>query len=251
VQFATHDQYAGLFDAQGSTAAEQQTEIARQEKLGSLAQAVIGSLQDEALNLRGLASAVSSAASGRHILLWSDQASAESAWRETGVSGRLQRDSTMVSVINRGGNKLDQYVSVGVHAQLAPRGGRTAATLTVTVDNRTPGGQSQYIAGPYPGLGTSYGEYVGVLAVNLPTGAQKPRLEGSSQIVAEGPEGPTWLIAGVIDVPAGASRQYVLRFTLPGGPGRMTVLPSARIPSVSWSYSGGDRTDSSPFTISW
>jgi len=168
-----------------------------------------------------------------------------------GVAGTLTPGSMLAAVINRGGNKLDPYMSVRVGLQLTVRGRHTDGVATVVVTNHTPPGQSQFIAGPYPGLGTVYGEYVGVLAVNVPGYASVPSLDGHAPIDALGAEGPTWVIATPVDVKAGQQGRFVVRFTLPLTSGRITVLPSARLTPESWHYRSTTTTDAVPFTVSW
>jgi hypothetical protein len=243
IEYLTHDQYAGLSDEESSQV--------REDRLGSLATAALDALDDESLDLKSLATAMTTATEGRHLLLWSAEPAVEDAWTAGGVAGRLSPDSAMVAVINRGGNKLDQYLSVSTTLGLTPRAGATAGTLTVDLQNRTPPGQSQFIAGPYPGLGTAYGEYVGLLAVNLPPDASHLQVSGGAPVDALGAEGPDWLLATPVDVKAGASQQIVVTFRLPAGHGSMTVVPSARLAPVSWSYRGASYSDAAPFTLSW
>ncbi len=243
VEYLTHDQYAGLSDQASS-----QT---REDRLGSIATAALDAMNDESLDLKGVATAMTTATEGRHLLLWSAAPSVQDAWVAGGVAGQLQPDSAMVSVINRGGNKLDQYLSVDAGLQLTPSAGATAGTLTVDLQNRTPPGQSQFIAGPFPGLGTTYGEYTGLLAVNLPPEASHLRVAGGAAVDALGAEGPVWLLATPVDVHAGASQQIVVTFTLPPGHGSMTVVPAARLSPVSWHYRGATYGDAAPFTLSW
>ena len=132
----------------------------------------------------------------------------------------------MTAVINRGGEQA-RPVPLGAHRTSTSRtqGKRTVGTLTVHLHNSTPPGQSQFIAGPYPGLGTVYGEYVGVLAVNLPGYAAEPRVDGNPPLDALGAEGPTWVIATPVDIKAGQAQQVVVRFTLPQVNGRGQGAP--------------------------
>jgi hypothetical protein len=246
VSLLTHDQYEGLSD-EPNTPAQQ----ARQDELGSVAHGVLDAFDDESLNLKALADAMTSSTEGRHILVWSSSSSQQNAWQNSGVAGTLSPDSMMVSVINRGGNKLDQYLSVGVGLRLHRTASQTSATLTVNLTNNTPSGQSQYIAGPYPGLGTSYGQYVGIACVNLPNGSNHIVVTANPKLDAEGPEGPTWLVGIPIDVLQGASERVVVRFTLPSLHGRATVVPSARLTPVTWVFNGGSHSDSTPFVVTW
>ncbi|MGH9016994.1 MAG: hypothetical protein ACRDY1_04515, partial [Acidimicrobiales bacterium] len=129
--------------------------------------------------------------------------------------------------------------------------GLSTGALTVTLDNKTPPGQSQFIAGPYPGLGTAYGQYTGLLAVNLPPEASHLSIRGQAVIDALGAEGPDWLLATPVDVAAGASQTITVTFSLPAGPGSMTVVPSARLAPVEWHFRGATDSDAAPFTLSW
>ena len=120
--------------------------------------------------------------------------------------------------------------------------------------NSTPPGQSQFIAGPYPGLGTVYGEYRGVLAVNVPGYASVPRVDGSPPLDALGAEGPTWVIAAPVDVKAGPGRsRLVVRFTLPAsGHGmRVALVPTARTTLRPGPIEGRPRPTPCPFTVSF
>jgi hypothetical protein len=157
----------------------------------------------------------------------------------------------MTAVINRGANKLDQYLSVDSDLDLRTQGKRTYGTLTVHLHNTTPPGQSQFIAGPYPGLGLQYGEYLGLLAVNLPGYASALRIDGNPPLDALGGEGPTWIIATPVDIKAGQAQQVVVRFTLPQASGQIQVLPSARLTPVTWHFRGETTTDAVPFTVAW
>ena len=76
-----------------------------------------------------MANALSAASSGRHVLIWSADPRTEAIWRAAGVSGELQPSSLMADVINRGGNKLDQYLSVTASLRLTPQGGQTDGRL--------------------------------------------------------------------------------------------------------------------------
>jgi hypothetical protein len=249
--FLLHDQYAGLTDIPVASGAAAQAQQARQEALGSLAHSALSALENESLDLKSLADAMSASTGGRHILLWSKDPASEAAWTESGVAGRLSPSSLLVSVMNGGGNKLDQYLDVEVSLRLASNGRDKIATLTVNLHNHTPPGQSQFIVGPYPGLDTAYGEYVGLLALNLPADSSHVQVEGRPPLVAQGAEGPTWLVATPVDVREGESEQVVVHFDLPSSLGSVTVLPSARPSPVPWTYTGGRATDATPFVISW
>lgn len=251
VQLLLHDQYEGLSIIE-TTGAEVEAEAARQELIGSLAQSAFDALENQPIDLRTLATAMSSAAEGRHLLVWSAESAAEAAWTDVGVAGRLNSGSLMVGLINRSGTKLDQYVSVHVSLALRPAGpAKVDGTLSVEIANHTPPGQSSFIAGPNPELGTPYGEYVGILSVNVPGYASRPIAVGDPMLDALGGEGPTWVIAVPVDVRAGGTQIAVFRFVVPAGVVGPTVVPSARIPAVVWTVPGGQRDDSAPFSVRW
>ena len=229
-QFLLHDQYNGL-SSTGTDAAEG----VREEQQGALAQAEFNALDTESLDLKTLSGALAGMVSGRHILVWSADPATEASWEATGVAGTLSADSTLVAVLNRGGNKLDPYLQVSCSLQVDGRGGSgTTGTLTVRMKNTTPPGQG-YIGGPFPGLGTVYGEYPGLLAVNLPAVARHLQLTRGGPGVVLGVEGPTWVLAAPVDMKAGQSETDVIRFDPPAlgvhhravvgpGPGRVVAL---------------------------
>jgi hypothetical protein len=69
--------------------------------------------------------------------------------------------------------------------------------------------------------------------------------------VTSGPEGPTLLEATSIDIPVGGTQTVTYDFELPVAHGTLTVLPSARIPTVLWHANGSYFEDSKAHTVSW
>lgn len=243
-QYLLHDQYVGLSD-------DATGDAARTDALGAIADATLRQLQGQSTNLRSLASSVAGAVAGRHLMVWSSNPTAQAAWLASGVSGSLTASSLGVAVVNQGGNKLDQYLPVSVDLVTRPTGSSTEVTLTTALTNRTPGGQSQFIAGPFPGLPLAYGDYSGVVADNLPAGASDITMTGAGALTALGGEGPTWLVAAPVLVHPGATVTVVTRFRLPGTHGSMTLVPSARVPAEQWTYQGAHVTDDRPVTFTW
>ena len=115
----------------------------------------------------------------------------------------------------------------------------------------TPPGQSQFIAGPFPGVPVSYGGYFGLVAVNLPAAASHFTMTGAGPLAVRGAEGPTWMLAAPVTIPDGTTSTVVVRFEMPGHHGSMTVVPSARIPAEQWTANGRTFDDTSPTTITW
>jgi Protein of unknown function (DUF4012) len=247
VPLLLHDQYVGESYSSNSTA--------RVDELSTLASATLHALEDRPFKLHAMADALSTAAEGRHVLLWSANPKTQEAWSGAGVSGQLQASSLMAGIINRGGNKLDYYLSQDVSLHLAAHGTQTDGSLTMTFANHTPPGQSSFIAGPFPGLGTVYGQYVGVATVNLPGYARDITSPSAHSVVVSGTEGPTILEGATMSILAGATQSITFHFVLPEAHGSMTVVPGARIPAATWHVSGsaGSSTfqDDAPRTITW
>lgn len=246
-QLLLHDQYVGETYNSDSTA--------RTDELATLASATLHALENRPFKLHAMADAMSSAAQGRHVLLWSAGTRPQAAWVGAGVAGQLQPSSLMADIINRGGNKLDQYLTENVSLKLTAQGAETAGTLTMKFSNNTPPGQSPFIAGPFPGLGTQYGEYVGIATVNLPGYARDITSPSNASVVASGAEGPTVLEGANLDILQGATKSITFNFVLPEAHGSMTVLPSARIGPAGWHVvdPAGELSfqDAQPTTITW
>ena len=243
-QYLLHDQYNGLTDTATGAGA-------RQDALGALTSAVLRQLQGQTTDLRSLGTAVSAAVAGRHLMLWSSNRVAQAAWVVSGASGSLTPRSVDVSLINLGGNKLDQYLPTQVAVATAPSGSGTAVTLTTRITNQTPSGQSQFIAGPFPGVPVGYGGYSGLVAANLPAAATDMTMTGAGPLAIKSAEGPTWLLAAPIVVPDGATSTVVVHFRMPGSHGSMSLVPSARLPVEQWTSNGKTFDDGAPITVSW
>ena len=160
---------------------------------------MLSQLQGQTTDLKSLATSVSSAVAGRHLMVWSQNPAHQAAWVVSGVSGSLTPSSVGVSLINLGGNKLDPYVPVHVEVTTRPlglehRGHHDHRGST----NTTPPGQSQFIAGPYPGNPAPYGSYIGLVAANLPARASHITMTGAGPLAVKGAEGTTWVVAAPV-----------------------------------------------------
>ncbi len=243
-QYLLHDQYVGLTDNSDDSA--------RQDALGAISQATLRQLQGQSTDIRSLASAVAGAVAGRHLMVWSSDPATEAAWVASGAAGTIAGNSVAVTLISQGGNKLDQYQQLAVRMTTRTTGGDTALTLTTTIHNTTPDGQSQFIAGPFPGLPLVYGDYEGLVADNLPADATHLSMTGDVGPTAVlGAEGPAWVVAARVLVHQGGTATVVVRCTIPGTHGSMRLVPSARVPAVQWTYQGSTFTDERPVTLSW
>jgi hypothetical protein len=239
VERLLHDQYAALplpgarFDA---------AQAARRDALGQIARAVIQRLSSGPFDIAGLAGSLADAARGRHLLAWSSKPADQSAWEAASVDGAIKDSSLMVSLINRGGNKLDYFMRVA--AEFTP------TSLTVTLRNTTPPGENVYVAGPYPDSGVGAGEYAGFVAVTLPAFATDVRVDGFERYSAAGADGPAQVIAVPVAVKMGATTTVTVHFKLPAR-GSLTVEPSARVPATDWRAQGKTFKDNEARPVEW
>ncbi|HEX3393691.1 MAG TPA: DUF4012 domain-containing protein [Acidimicrobiales bacterium] len=206
----------------------------RRDELGALASAVFDQLDTGSWSVSKLGSGLAGAAGGRHLLLWSAQSAQETAWQTLGVDGALHPDSLLVSVLNRGGNKLDWFLHVSSDVKVRSVGPDSEVSVTMHLDNRVPDGEPTEIAGPDVHSGVSAGVYLGIVTVDLPGAARDARFDGVTNLAVVGPDGPSQVIGFQLDVPQGTQRTVVARFRLPGRRGSLRVEPSARVPAIKW-----------------
>jgi hypothetical protein len=245
VPLLLHDQYAGInttFDL---------AQAGRREQLGSLARSTLDAVQGGGWDAGKLATSLADAAKGRHLLAWGATPKEDAVWRSAGISGQLTESSLLVSVLNRGANKLDQFLKVDARLDPSTGKGTTNVTLRLTITNTTPPGEPLYVAGPYPGsMSTGPGDYVGVLSVDLPAAAGNVSMDGGP-LAASGPDGPAQVWAVPVHLGAGTSTTVNVRFTMPGDHGRVKVEPSARVPAVSWSAPGASWQSDAGRVVTW
>lgn len=230
------------------------TQAARRERLGAIARATVAALDAGSWDTVTLIEAFRSAGSGRHILAWSGDETQERGWEGMGIGGELGPESVLLAVLNRGGNKLDQFV--GVSARLELEAGRsdsdpTAVTIRATLRNATPPDLPRYVAGPFPGREYASGTYVGIFAIDVPGSAREITIDEGAPLVAAGADGPARVVATDVTLAPGAERELVIRFTLPAGVRTIDVEPSARVPGVEWSGPAGGWADGEEHTVTW
>lgn len=235
-----HDQYADF----GTSGPDQG---ARREVLGAVASAAFGALDEGEWSPATLVEELGRAIRGRHVLAWSSDEVEQQGWEAAGMDGAVDASSLLVSILNRGGNKLDWFLDVDASLAFAD----DEAVVRVDIANRTPDGEVEYVAGPNPELTDElvYGDYKGVLAVTMPDGAVEPVFEGRTTVNVKGPDGPTEILGVQFVLAKGEATSFTLRFGLPDGLERLRVEPSARFPATSWTF--GDLTweDAEPRTL--
>jgi hypothetical protein len=210
----------------------------RKEALGQVARAVFDKLEGGGWKVDELATALVEATQGRHLLLWSSVEAEQTAWSTAGADGHLDEDALAVSVLNRGANKLDFYLDSAVDVQTgASAAGGTDVSVTVVLTNRTPVGEPRYVAGPSVD-DIAEGEYSGIVAVNLPGAATEVTFTGGLYSTLTGVDGPTIVTGQYVRILRGASATVVLTFHLPDGVTSISVEPTARVPTTSWTLDG-------------
>ncbi|MDP8988344.1 MAG: DUF4012 domain-containing protein, partial [Actinomycetota bacterium] len=248
VELLLHGQYLELAEVGTPDRADQ---AGRRERLGELAGAALGALETGDYDPGTLVAELAGAAGGRHLLAWSAQPDHQEAWEAAGISGSLSEESLLVSVLNRGGNKLDRFLQVGSSLALRLVSAGTDVAVEVHLANRTPVGEPWYVAGPAPGSGLAPGDYLGMVSANVPATAADLRIDGEPVLMARGPDGPTQVIAAPVLVPAGSARTVVIRFRLPPEVGSVDVEPSARIPPIEWSAGDTEWRGDVARTVAW
>jgi hypothetical protein len=223
----------------------------RRDELAELASAAVSKLESGNWSAATLGEGLARGARGRHVLAWSSRPDEQRAWEAAGVSGTVDRSTLLPAVISRGGNKVDQFLSVRADLHLQPSGDHTDARLELRVHNGIPPGEVQYIAGPHFGTGLHDGDYLGIAAFTIPGDASGARIEGVSDLAVAGPDGPTRVVGAELLLPRGVDKTIVALFRLPGGHGRLRIEPSARVPAVEWTVDGRRWTDTGSHLVTW
>lgn len=224
----------------------------RRERNGVIARAIVDQLDKSGWNIADLVDDLRSAGRGRHVMFWSSKPNQQRGWKAAGVSGVLPRDGFMVSLSNRSGNKLDQFVAVSADLSHRPVARGTEVTGTITIRNEAPAqGLNRYVEGPYPGSDFSAGEYKAILAVNVPRDASGIALDGVNGLVASGPDGTTRVVAGEVRMLRGATVEVTVRFTVPRGREHLEVIPSARYPAIEYAADSQRWDDDGPRALEW
>lgn len=223
----------------------------RREQLGAMAAAVVGALEKGEYSPARLAAEVAKASRGRHLLAWSARPGDQRTWEVAGVSGSLRPTSLAVSILNRGGNKLDPFVDVEAELDLHPVVDGTGVAVRVKLANHAPTGESPYIVGPHPHSGVTEGDYLGIIAVNVPEAASDLTVDGSPALVASGPDGPTHVVAANLLIRRDEEITLTVRFRLPASAKFVEVVPSARVPPIRWAAGTQRWADDAPKVVTW
>jgi Protein of unknown function (DUF4012) len=217
----------------------------RRDRLSDIARGALANLNKGGWHAADLVDQLRGAAQGRHLLAWSGNAGEQAGWEAAGISGRVASDEVLVGLHNRGGNKLDQFITVQgtVHVEPTPAGAAIAGNdvaIELHLENVTPAtGLPQYVQGPFPGaVGAAAGLYQAFAVFELPQFAGEIRVQvdgRDAKLVTAGPDGPSQVVATYVEVPRGKSLRVVARFAVPEGDPSLVFAPSARVPAIAWS----------------
>ncbi len=226
VPFVLHDQYI-------DESIDEPGRAERQDRLSDVAAAAVDALAGP-VDAVALADELMKAAYNRHVLAWSSVPDEQNGWEASGIDGELDPQSTLVSLVNRGCNKLDWFVDVSADLQFTPTPAGREGTLRITVDNHTPVGESSYIGGPQPNCGVSAGgDWLGFVTVHLPGRVGAAEFE-DGQVVVDGRDGPSRIVAANFLVGAGQRGEAVVRFEVPSDVVAVELEPSGRPRRVTW-----------------
>ncbi len=215
----------------------------RRDRLQEVAVAALRAVDSSQIDLVTMAKRMQDAASGRHLLAWSRHPGQQAAWQTVGIDGTLEPNSVAVSVLNRGANKLDSFLSVDAMLSSEAMGSDRAVVLRLELDNRAQSAFPDYVLGPALALGNEPGTYAGILSVNLPASARAPSFVEVDSLAATGSDGVSQVIAVWVEVPPGKTVTHELEFELPEGHTTLRIEPSARVPGIVWSAGGATWID--------
>ncbi len=223
----------------------------RRDHLASIAAQVVANITSDDVDGFDVMIQLADAARGRHVMFWSMDEVQQNAWRAAGVSGELEVDSMLLSLVNRSATKADFYVSMVATISIEESETVTEVVVEVEVTNAVPFGEPRYVAGPHPESDLSYGDHLAIVALNLPGWARNGRVDGDSNLALAGGDGATRVIGSWITVLRDSTETRVFRFELPPDVREFTVEAGARYPVTQWRYGNERFDDSSPRAIEW
>jgi len=245
-QLVMHDQYVGVSVTDAGQAA-------RKERLGQIANAALQAVQDGSFDVARLATALAAVTSGRHFLAWSAHPEQQQQWEQAQVAGQIGAHDLLVAVLNRGANKLDQFLDVSSQLTVRPGASATDVTVAVKLADHTPEGEPPYVAESFAGSGVNTGDYLGLVTLTMPGAATGITVDGVSAVNVLGADGMSQVVALLRVVPKGQSLTVTAHFRLPGRHGLLQTRPSARVPAAGWSAVGSSVTwrDDQPRNVVW
>jgi hypothetical protein len=232
----------------------------RRERLGRVVRTAFDALNTRRWSPSVLLRSLQPVGEGRHLLAWTPDERQERAWLATGIDGRVGERSLLLSVLNRGGNKLDPYLVVEASLEITPAERAVGeeppestlhqVRVAVTLRNAAPTDLPRYVAGPHPQSPVGEGTYRGILSLTIPGEGGNPVIEGAEPVTV-GDDGPTRVLAASVVVERDQTATVVFTFELPGAQRDLLVEPSARLPAVTWIHGEDTWEDQSAVAVSW
>lgn len=214
---------------------------ARQDYTGEVAQAAFQRLTSgQFSSLKPLGAALVDASRQRHVLMYANDPTDETAIRTLGFEGSLPGPAsafTQLTVQNFGGNKLDYYLvsSLRMDGQRPTQEG-SRMTATIDLANAAPRGQTvpQAVFGPFLS-GAQPGEYYGLVTLYLPAGSYLKSATTDSSVSSPpkmGSQNGVSTVTFTVSVAAGGRSHVVLDLYLPPTPSTVRhfeFVPSPRV----------------------
>lgn len=228
-QHIFHDQYVPLGDALAGEATD-----GRRDALLELAERTVAKLVNSPGALPSVAREFRFLAENRHVMWWSKQPSVQRAAEIVGGDGRLTDNQLLVTLNNRGANKLDWFVDLEAIATRTEGTETDVIEIAVTATNRSPiDGEPRYVIGPNSLDVSERGEYIGYLTLHAPRTASKVSLEGPGPLVVDGNDDGHRVVGRLVSMKTGETWRGVWRFVVPHG-APLEPSPHARPNEVGW-----------------
>ena len=258
------NQYRGL-----ETSASNIAQIERRDKLSKIARAAIKKLDGGTWKTVDLFEALRKAGLGRHLLGWGATPASERGWLGAHIGGAFGPDSMLLSLQNRAGNKLDQFVTIdGDISTTQRKDGSSDVVAKLHITNAIPLPITKfppYVIGPYIyNPSGEAGKYEGLLQVELPRQIRDESFAiGDAEVKkygVAGPDGPDHYVLGMnIALKASQTITVSVRFNLPPGVKRsLLVSPTSRVlypelqrAAVQWTFQNQHWTDEQGHRIRW
>ncbi len=220
---------------------------ARLDAQGDLAGALFEAIQERAVDPLDLVAAMQRSATGRHLMMWSEDDVIQDLLTSFGAAGAILPYETLVSFQNTAANKLDWYIQPRIDAEVIPLSqGNWEVTLSATIENPADIETSRYIDGFLAGL--DGGTHRMLFTVMVPQFVTDLEIL-SDPVTESGPDGASEVIATRFSIARGETREVVVRFRLPPAYGGIRVLPSGRATPVSWTIDGDEYDDDEAFNV--
>ncbi|HVX18967.1 MAG TPA: DUF4012 domain-containing protein [Acidimicrobiales bacterium] len=211
----------------------------RENVLGDVARACFDRLLNgDYPSMRQLASSLSDAVGGRHLLMWSTQSVASTQLRFFDADGAMpapDSDYLSLTLQNMSGNKLDYYMdtALDVRSVAAPKGDtRRFVDVQVSLHNTAPtNGTLQYVFGPFEAP-LQRGLYHGVASLYVPTGTELQGVDGPTGTpAAVYTEGGREVVSFEVNTRASTTDTFTIHLALlpSASPIGWLLVPQARV----------------------